>query len=304
MTDDRPESTDPGPTDPGSTDPGSARPEPTASAPGASAPTNPSLETDDGHGVVEAESTVPSQRSAGVTMPVAVPVTVALVLGLAIGLIAGWLLPRPGDGSDDVAVVATDPAPGATTDTSSGNEPATVLNPSAPSPVEGGPDGSDGLAGLVIGTEGRLVEVFEDYVCPFCARFELSSGEQLRQAALEGEFRLVIHPIAFLTEDSPRAANASACVFQHEDTDTWVAFHEAVYARQDPSEAAGQYTNEVLLGIADEVGASASSASCIEGGDYLEWVAAITEQAFQRGVRGTPTVAVEGTVTDLSTFVQ
>ena len=170
--------------------------------------------------------------------------------------------------------------------------------------MPGGPDGTEEVAGLVIGTEGQLVETFEDYVCPFCARFELSSGAQLRQAALDGQYRLVLHPIAFLTEDSPRASNASACVYQHEDLDTWVAFHEAVYERQDPSEAAGQYTNEVLVGIADEVGASAASTECIEGGDYLEWVEAITQQAFERGVRGTPTLALEGTVTDVSPFVQ
>jgi protein-disulfide isomerase len=255
-------------------------------------------------GAVESDSSQTARQSSRVTMPVAVPVTVALVLGLTIGLIGGWLLPRPGDGSGDVAAATVNVQPGATTDTSAGSQPATVLNPVAPTPVDGGPDGTRELAGLVLGTEGPLVEVFEDYVCPFCARFELSSGAQLREAALGGELRLVVHPIAFLTEDSPRAANASACVYQHEDTDTWVAFHEGVYERQDPSEAAGQYTNEVLLGIAEEVGASAESASCIEGGDYLEWVAAITEQAFQRGVRGTPTVAIDGTVTDVSSFVQ
>ena len=253
---------------------------------------DPGVDGGAGDGAVESQSSATVKESSRVTMPVAVPVTVALVLGLAVGLIAGWLLPRPGTGSDDATAAAVE------------EQPATVLNPAAPSPVAGGPDGTEELAGLVLGTEGSLVEVFEDYVCPFCARFELSSGAQLRQAALDGELRLVVHPIAFLTEDSPRAANASACVYQHEDTDTWAAFHEGVYQRQDPSEAAGQYTNEVLLGLADEVGASSASASCIEGGDYLGWVAAITEQAFQRGVRGTPTVAVDGTVTDVSSFVQ
>jgi hypothetical protein len=247
------------------------------------------------------------QEGPRVSLPVAVPVTVALVLGLAIGLIGGWLLPRPGDSSadspaDSAALAGATATPGVSP--GSGTEPVTVLNPTTPSPVEGGPKGSRDLAGLVIGTEGQLVEVFEDYVCPFCARFELSSGAQLRQAALDGEFRLVVHPIAFLTEDSPRASNASACVFEHDDLDTWASFHEAVYAQQDPSETAGQYTNEVLLGVADEVGASSSASACIEDGDFLEWVATITEQAFQRGVRGTPTLAVDGTLTDVAPFVQ
>jgi protein-disulfide isomerase len=253
----------------------------------------------------------PSGR--GVTMPVVVPVTVALVLGLAIGLIAGWLLPRPGTDSaaadqpvaTDQAVtpdqLATDPAEG-------GDSPAaasTVLNPATPTGVDGGPDGTEEYAGLVVGTEGPLVELFEDYVCPFCARLELNSGAQLRERALAGEFRLVMHPIAFLTEDSPRAANASACVYQHEDAETWVAFHEGIYERQDPSEATGQFANEILLALADEVGAtSEATSSCISGGSYNPWVAAITEQAFSRGVSGTPTLAVDGTKTDLAPLVQ
>lgn len=257
----------------------------------------------------DAEPSAASERSGGVTMPVAVPVTVALVLGLAVGLIAGWLLPRPGDsGAGDTVAQPTATADGAPADGGTAGEgaaqPAQVLNPPAPVPVPGGPDGSEEVAGLVIGTEGQLVETFEDYVCPFCARFELSSGAQLRQAALDGQYRLVLHPIAFLTEDSPRASNASACVYQHEELDTWIEFHETVYERQNPSEAAGQYTNEVLVGIADEVGASTASTDCITGGDYLEWVEAITQQAFERGVRGTPTLALEGTVTDVSPFVQ
>lgn len=277
MTNDAPQQGDPAPGDPAPVEAGPGDPAPVEAGP------------------------APASPSAGgrVALPVAVPVTVALVLGVAIGLIAGWLLPRPGDRSADTVV-----ADGATSDPAAGAEPVTVLNPSTPTGVQGGPRGSEELTGLVIGTQGDLVEVFEDYVCPFCARFELSSGAQLRQAALDGEFRLVVHPIAFLSEDSPRAANASACVFDHDDLDTWVAFQESVYERQSPGESAGQYTNEVLASIADDVGASSAATSCITDGDYLEWVAAITQQAFDRGVRGTPTLAVDGTVTDVAPFVQ
>jgi protein-disulfide isomerase len=267
--------------------------------------------------VVEAESAGSAEADAGrrgVTMPVAVPVTAALVLGLAVGLILGWVIPRPGASNDGGTAAAADSggesegdqpaAAGGDSEATTGGT-ATTLSPAAPAPVEGGPDGTAEVAGLLIGEQGPLVEVFEDYVCPFCARLELSAGAQLREAALGGEYRLVVHPIAFLTDDSPRAANASACVYQHENLDTWVAFHEEVYARQDPSESVGQYTNEILLDVADQVGASSEpTSSCIEGGDFVPWVEAITQQAFSRGVRGTPTVAVDGTLTDVAPLVQ
>lgn len=272
------------------------KPDPGSDGPAADGPAVPA---------VPAEPDAPRESPPGrVAVPVAVPVTVALVLGLAIGLIAGWLLPRPGDDSSDGGSAAAAGADDPVVTAEPGSQPVTILNPTAPSPVEGGPTGSDGTPGLVIGSGDQVVEVFEDYVCPFCARFELSNGAQLREAALDGDFRLVVHPIAFLTEDSPRAANASACVFEHDDLDTWASFHETVYERQDPTESEGQYTNEVLLDVADEVGASRAAAECIADGDFLDWVTAITRQAFERGVRGTPTLAVDGTVTDVAPFVQ
>ena len=251
-----------------------------------------------------------TDTKSGVTFPVAVPVTVALVLGLAIGLILGWVIPRPGD--DDVTadtVTGSDtatPGPEADdADTQAGSGEGTALVPAFPSPVPGGPDGTEEVAGLPIGDTGPTVEVFEDYVCPFCARLELASGAELREAALAGEYRLVLHPIAFLTEDSPRAANASACVYQHEEPDTWVAFHEALYQAQDPSETVGQFSTEILLTIAEEVGATSEpTSSCIQDGTYTAWVAAITQQSFERGVRGTPTLTVDGVRTDAAPLVQ
>jgi protein-disulfide isomerase len=221
------------------------------------------------------------------------PVVLALLLGLALGLIAGWLIPRPGA---TTAPVAAAPAP---TSTASPSAP-TRLDPPAPQPIAGGPDGTEQTAGLVVGERGPLLEVFEDYVCPFCARFEATTGRQLREAAQSGQYRLVVHPIAFLTEDSPRAANASACVYQHADTATWISFHEGLYASQDPSERVGQFDVPVLLALADDVGAGGSDVTrCIEQGTYEQWVGALTQQAFDRGVRGTPTLALDGTLTEV-----
>jgi protein-disulfide isomerase len=233
-----------------------------------------------------------------------------LLVGLVAGLGLGWLLPSPfAEPSASAAPAPSATAPAPSVAPSPSGSPATstptALSPATPTPVPGGPDGTEELGGFLIGTEGALVELFEDYVCPFCARLETASGEQLRQGALDGEYRLLLHPMAFLTEDSPRAANASACVYQHTDEDTWFAFHSALYARQDPSEQVGQFANAVLLGIAAEVGADSPAVQrCVEDGTYLEWVAALTQQAFQRGVRGTPTVTLDGGFVDTTPLLQ
>jgi protein-disulfide isomerase len=276
-------------------------PEPDAPGPDASEPDAPGPDAPSGGGLPPAAYPGGDGRRT-VAMPVAVPVTVALVLGLTLGVILGWVLPRPGDG-DSVAVA--DVRPPATAAAPATPAAAPTLDPAAPPSVPGGPDGTEELGGLVLGTQGPVVELFEDYVCPFCARLEQSAGASLRESAENGEFRLVLHPIAFLTEDSPRAANASACVYQHAEEETWVAFHEAIYATQDPSESEGQFATPVLLDLAVDVGAdSPEVTACIEDGTYTDWVAALTQSAFSRGVTGTPTVAVDGTVTDVSPLLQ
>ena len=285
--------------------------EPTAAEADADA-VEPTVVESDSDASVDASLQEPSRS--GVTMPVAVPVTVALVLGLAIGLILGWLLPRPGgdsdaasgsgDTADDTVVAGGDTAGGDGPTTEGGTSQQQALSPATPTPVPGGPEGTEQFAGLVIGEEGSLVEVFEDYVCPFCARLELNAGADLRGAALAGEYRLVLHPIAFLTEDSPRAANASACSYEHDDYETWVAMHEGIYGRSNPDESVGQYSTDILLDLAGEVGASAETSTCIGDETYVPWVEDITEQAFARGVRGTPTLTVDGAITDVAPLVQ
>jgi len=239
-------------------------------------------------------------RTGGVTVPVGVLVAGALVAGLLAGLVLGWLLPRPGGGdAAEAAAAAT-----ATPSDGSSTRP-TRLDPASPVPVPGGPAGTEEVAGLVLGSEGPLVELFEDYVCPFCAQLEAAAGERLRQGALGGEYRLVVHPVAFLTEDSPRAANASACVYANSDQQTWVAFHESVYAAQDPQETVGQFATERLLELAASAGAGTPEVTaCIQDGSYDTWVAELTEQAFGRGVSGTPTLAVDGRLTDVGSLVQ
>jgi len=239
-------------------------------------------------------------RRPGVSVPVGLLVAGSLVVGLLLGLVLGWLLPRPGQGESMAA-----PDSAAPSATAAAPQEPTELDPATPQPIAGGPAGTDEVAGLVLGTEGPLVELFEDYVCPFCARLEASAGQRLRQGALDGEYRLVLHPIAFLTEDSPRAANASACVYANADQATWISFHEKVYAAQDPRETAGQFSAEVLLGLAQEAGAASPEVTaCIEQGTYQAWVGALTEQAFARGVRGTPTLTVDGRITEVSTLAQ
>jgi len=83
----------------------------------------------------------------------------------------------------------------------------------------GAPGGvtADGF-GFAVGKASApvTVEVYEDFLCPACRRFEESAGAQLRSMAADGAARVVYRPMAFLDGSSTnrystRALNAAAC---------------------------------------------------------------------------------------------
>src|SRR6266699_5480993 len=69
---------------------------------------------------------------------------------------------------------------------------------------------------IVIGPGPVRVDAFIDFLCPFCRRFELSSGPALAGLVADGLVSLAYHPMNFLDEASTtnystRAAAASGC---------------------------------------------------------------------------------------------
>src|SRR6266540_350051 len=58
------------------------------------------------------------------------------------------------------------------------------------------------------------VEIFEDFLCPYCNEYEHAGRDQLRQDVADGKAYVVYRPIAFLNEYSVRALNAFAVVLE------------------------------------------------------------------------------------------
>ncbi len=189
-------------------------------------------------------------------------------------------------------------------------EAAPVAQLGAASDLEAGvtlPAGVDPTGAVLIGEPdaANVVEVYIDYQCPFCQRWEEGVGTPLAAKALQPGSDLLIkqYNLAFLGESSPeltpagasaRAASAAACVVNYDGIDTFVDFSQAVFAAADPSEPPTQFSAEALTELATGVGASAESIACIDGEANVPFVAATTKAGFGRGVGGTPTVIVNG----------
>jgi protein-disulfide isomerase len=150
---------------------------------------------------------------------------------------------------------------------------------------------------VVIGDGPVRVDAFIDFLCPYCRRFELSSGPALARLVAGGRARVVYHPMNFLdaastTSYSTRAAAASGCAA---DRDAFAGYAHALFVHQPPEGGAGLSDAE-LAGLGREAGLAAEFDACLSDAPYLDWPAYVTARATAAGVSATPTVLVAGEV--------
>jgi len=175
------------------------------------------------------------------------------------------------------------------------------------------PKGLDESGAVLVGDPdaNNVVEVYLDYQCPYCQRWESEVGSALTERALQpGSDLLVKHYVlAFLGETSPtldppgasaRAASAALCVIEGEGPEAFVRFSEEVYASADSSEPASQFATDVMSSLAASLGVSDGTLECIDQERHVTFVALGTQTGFGRGVQGTPTVVVNGRTVESS----
>ena len=142
------------------------------------------------------------------------------------------------------------------------------------------------------------IDVYEDFQCPVCARFEAINGITLEKAIEEKKAKVIYHVLSFLGTESILAANASACAA---DEDKFLAFHKAFYSNQ-PAENAGAINATFLKALGASIGITSDKfAKCVDDGGYYDWVKNVGEAGSKANVNSTPTVFVNGKEIDRNT---
>lgn len=158
---------------------------------------------------------------------------------------------------------------------------------------------ADGNA-VAVGTGPVTVELYLDFLCPACRQFDAAARPILDDYLDDGTITLVYRPIAILderttTEFSTRAAAAAGCAADAGALDEFVA---GMMANQPTEDSAGMSDDEIIQ-IGAAAGATDSTfATCVSDGTYRDWASRNTDAALDRGVQGTPTVYVDGTMLD------
>src|SRR3984957_590711 len=151
--------------------------------------------------------------------------------------------------------------------------------------------------GIVLGDGPVRVDAFIDFLCPYCRRFELSSGPALATMLAEHRINLAYHPMNFLdqastTRYSTRAAASSGCAA---DEGRFAEYAHALFVNQPPEGSAG-LANAELTAIGQSAGLTSQTfARCVLDSPYQDWPDYVTARATELGVEATPTVLVAGT---------
>lgn len=181
-----------------------------------------------------------------------------------------------------------------------------MANSAGQAPEGSGIDSSTGA--IAIGDGPDTVDTYVDFMCPACKAFEQAYGPTLQSLAEEGKITLNVHPVSILdrasqgTEYSTRSASAAYCVAE-ESPDLALAYVQALFENQ-PTEGQNGLSDDQLVALAQQVGASPDVADCITDGTFKRYVTAMTKEApRQEGASGvsTPTIVVNGEILNNAT---
>ena len=153
-----------------------------------------------------------------------------------------------------------------------------------------------------------LLQIWEDFQCPACARFEEASGAAIQGLIDAGKVRVEYRPTIFLDKNlislntaagnpnsSQRATMGFGCAV---DANAAERYHAGVFVKQPADEGAG-FSNDDLISVAESSGISGDAletfTDCLESEKYAGWVANSYAAFDSEGVSSTPTGFLNGT---------
>jgi protein-disulfide isomerase len=147
-----------------------------------------------------------------------------------------------------------------------------------------------------IGDPSAPVTVVEwgDYQCPYCGVFSRDVQPHLIQEYVStGQVRFEYRDLAFLGEESNRAAEAAACAG---DQDAFWRYHDTLFANQH-GENQGAFSRERLEAMARQLNLDMGEfTQCLENKKHEDRVNAMRQEAQDLGITATPTLVVNGRV--------
>lgn len=156
---------------------------------------------------------------------------------------------------------------------------------------------------LTVGKKSEPINItmYVDVNCVHCADFEATYGDQINDWLASGDVNIEYRNVGYLDGGSPtnyssRGANALACVADVSPT-AYMKFVKALWGHYPE----GEMKNSELAQMAIDNGADPSVKDCIESDKFRPFVKYTTAAGQYDGVKGTPSIFIQGKEFQLGT---
>jgi protein-disulfide isomerase len=223
-----------------------------------------------------------------------IAIGVAVVIVVAVAVIVAVIV-TSGNGNQAKPPVNTGNADAIAVTKAPSEYSATVLDDGT---VVAGPD-----------TAKVKLDVYEDFLCPYCDQLEQATGAQTAKAMADGKLQIRYHLVNLLDAHSvppgysTQAANAAIAAAKQ---GKFADFHASLYAQQ-PEEGGPGYTNAQLLSLGKRLGITAPQFTTdVNTNAYGKLVQQQYNAAFNPplSLNGTPTVRNGNTTINTATDPQ
>jgi protein-disulfide isomerase len=142
-----------------------------------------------------------------------------------------------------------------------------------------------------------VIREFSDFQCPYCARFVEGPYKDIKDQLLSrGDVRFEFHhfPLVSIHPNAQPAAEAMECVVAANTVESFWAYHDALFARQQAWQGLPD-ASSYFVRLAQDSGLKTDGVEdCIKDRSYAQDVVSAYEAGVKLGIGGTPTVFVNG----------
>ena len=148
--------------------------------------------------------------------------------------------------------------------------------------------------GIVFNPEAKsTLNIWEDFQCPSCKRFEDANGAKVDSLIASGKTKVVFHTLSFLGDESVIAGMGGGCAA---DQGRFLDYKNFMYTNQQ-EEFSGTWTKPYVISMASQIGLDETKfAACLNTDKYRKWLTNVSAAGSAADINGTPTVVINGKV--------
>lgn len=156
-----------------------------------------------------------------------------------------------------------------------------------------GTSAEDGYGIVFNADKSPTINIWEDFQCPSCKRFEETNGARIADIIAQGKAKVVFNTLSFLGEESVVAGMGAGCAA---DQGKFLEYKKFMYENQ-PEENGGTWTKPYVISLAGAIGLDETKfGACLNTDKYRKWLGNLSAAGAEANINGTPTYVINGNI--------